>query len=111
MNRSEMEELSRLIEREEVNVNLVDDEDASKRTALHLAARNGHLEVVKYLLEKGGAEVNEEDNDGWTALHLAARYGHLEVVKYLLEKGGTEVNVEGIDGWVRKFIWKVKLNL
>ena len=58
----------------------------------------GHLEVVKYLLEKGGAEVNVKDNFGMTALHYAAENGHLEVVKYLLEKGGAEVNVKTNDG-------------
>ena len=63
-------------------------------TALHLAAMGGHLEVVKYFLEKGGAEVNVKDNCGSTALHLAAWNGHLEVLKYLLEKGGAEANVK-----------------
>ena len=53
MNPSEMEELCRLIEKEEVNVNLENDDAFWERTALHLAAENGHLEVVKYLLEKG----------------------------------------------------------
>ena len=48
------------------------------RTGLHLAAENGKLEVVKYLLEKGGAEVNVQNKGGWTALHYAAINGHLE---------------------------------
>ena len=91
LNPSEMEELRRLMEREcDVNVNLKKDDDIWKRTALHLAADSGKLEVVKYLLEKGGAEVNVQNNGGWTALHLAARNGHLEAVKYLLEKRSEE---------------------
>ena len=96
LNQSEMEEFSRLIEREEVNVNLVNDEIPwNTRTALHWAAMFGQLEVVKYLLEKVGAEVNVKDNQwGWTALHRAASGGHLEVLKYLLEKVGAEVNVQ-----------------
>ena len=72
--------------------------DNSGSTALHLAAWNGKLEVVQYLLEKGGAEVNVKNNSGSTALHWAADKGHLEMVKYLFEKGGAEVNVKNDNG-------------
>jgi len=43
------------------------------------AAESGHLDVVKYLVEKG-ADVHADD-DG--ALRWAAESGHLDVVKYL----------------------------
>ena len=100
MNPSEMEELCRLIEREEVNVNLVDEEDPCKSTALHFAAMFGQLEAVKCLLEKGGANVELKNKEGRTVVHEAAYYGHLEVVEYLLEKGGAEVNAKEIhNGW------------
>ena len=51
--------------------------------ALRYAANNGHLEVVKYLIDKGA------DVRAWSdyALRLAANNGHLEVVKYLIDKG------------------------
>jgi len=48
-----------------------------------MAARNGHRELVKYLLEQG-ADLHAENDE---ALQLAAVNGHLEVVKYLLEQG------------------------
>jgi ankyrin repeat protein len=57
-----------------------------------MAAQQGHLEVVRPLLEKGAA-VNAKDNDGFTPLARAAqnRDGllarHLEVMKFLLAKG------------------------
>ena len=56
------------------------------RSALHLAAGEGHLEVVKLLLE---AKANREarDSEDRTALLLAANSGHAETVKLLLEVG------------------------
>ena len=32
------------------------------------ASQKGHLEIVKYLIEKG-ADINKENNNGETALH------------------------------------------
>ena len=40
------------------------------QTALHKAALNGHLPIIKYLLP-GKADVQARDADGWTALHNA----------------------------------------
>ena len=50
------------------------------------AAKNGDLEVVNALIEKG-ADINLANKDGYTALILAAKYGHLGVVNALIEKG------------------------
>ena len=47
------------------------------------ASRNGHLEVVKYLVEKCHANVEAKDNDGCTPLRFALRHDHLGVVEYL----------------------------
>jgi len=56
-----------------------------KFTPLHLASRNGHLEVVKILLENG-ANINDIGDNG-TALHEAALFCKFNVVKLLLQKG------------------------
>ena len=42
-------------------------------SALHLAAQDGHLQAVRSLVEKGGANVNEINDHGTTPLHLASR--------------------------------------
>ncbi|CZR67067.1 uncharacterized protein PAC_16966 [Phialocephala subalpina] len=71
-------------------------EDRYGRTPLYRASMNGHIEVVKLLLEKG-ANVNAAIEDGSTPLHRASMNGHLESVKLLLEKGAN-VNTATKDG-------------
>ncbi|VDB87230.1 unnamed protein product [Peniophora sp. CBMAI 1063] len=53
---------------------------------LHLAALNGHYEMVNGLLA-GGLDVNVADPSGRTALHAASVGGHLSVVLLLLDYG------------------------
>ncbi|MHC4620631.1 MAG: ankyrin repeat domain-containing protein [Planctomycetota bacterium] len=72
------------------NVNV---EQTNGTTALMVAAQNGHMEIVKALLE-AKADVNiQRKTDGVTALWMAAQNGHVEVVKLLLESKA-DVNVK-----------------
>ncbi|KAH7652308.1 26S proteasome regulatory complex subunit PSMD10 protein [Dioscorea alata] len=66
---------------------VADVKDANKRTALHFAAREGRIEVCKYLLEDLKLDVDVKDEDGETPLLHASRQGHFDVAKYLLEQG------------------------
>ncbi len=52
-------------------------------TALTLAAKNGHVEVVRALLN-AGANVNQTDKNGLTPLMKAAYRGHSRVIVALL---------------------------
>ncbi|XP_075635422.1 uncharacterized protein LOC142607712 [Castanea sativa] len=71
----------------------LDSKDSLGRTALHMAAANGHLDVVEYLINRGVDlnAINEEKN---TPLHWACLNGHIEVVKKLILAGAnvTELN-------------------
>jgi len=71
---------------------------------LHFAANNGHVDVVRFLLEKG-ANVNAQDHRGRTPLHLAALDGHVDVVRFLLEKGAN-VNAQDHRGRTPLCIWQ-----
>ncbi|XP_073699294.1 caskin-2 isoform X2 [Garra rufa] len=67
-----------------------DGSDSNCNTPLHLAARNGHKDVIRLLL-KAGIDINRTTKAG-TALHEAALYGKTEVVRLLLDNG-IDVNI------------------
>ena len=56
----------------------------SECSALILAARNGHLDVVAYLVEKCNVDVNGVDSDGATALHKASGWEQPHIMRYLV---------------------------
>ncbi|XP_063615717.1 26S proteasome non-ATPase regulatory subunit 10-like [Penaeus indicus] len=55
---------------------------------LHVAAEEGHDEVVKMLIS-AGVDVNGKNDKGWTPLHRAAYSGHSSVVTVLVTRGAT----------------------
>ena len=63
----------------------------SSGTPLFLAAGEGRLNAVRYLLDEG-ADVNSRGDYGNTALTEATYFGHPSVIKELLMRGA-EVNV------------------
>ena len=52
------------------------------QTALHHAARNGHLRCLKVLLDSG-AKVDVKNKEGKTALQIALEKGEYESARYL----------------------------
>ena len=61
------------------------------------AARNGDINRVKILVERG-VDLNKADKNGWTALHAAARHGRIETVKILVAHDA-DLNKADKDGW------------
>ncbi|KAL8468480.1 hypothetical protein ACS0TY_031625 [Phlomoides rotata] len=54
------------------------------QTALHLAVRHGHLEMVRFLLERG-ASVNTLDEGGWTPKSLAETHANKDIYDLILD--------------------------
>ncbi|KAJ8343973.1 hypothetical protein SKAU_G00313020 [Synaphobranchus kaupii] len=57
--------------------------DYDARSALHVAASEGHVEVIKFLIENAGANPLANDRWGNTALQEAVRSNHVQTVQLL----------------------------
>jgi ankyrin repeat protein len=57
-------------------------------TAIHEAAKQGHVEVVEYCLQEGFDLREVSNSDGfWTPLMLAAKFGQVNIIDYLISRG------------------------
>lgn len=78
----------------------VNSQQSNLETALFYAARDGFLDMVKFIVTNGGGGKNLEhknkNND--TPLLEAALFNHLDIVKYLVEQGG-DINTVNTWGW------------
>jgi len=60
--------------------------DSHGATPLHIAAANGYLSVLEFLLDHH-CSTEVSDVDLWQPLHAAACWGHLEAVEILAQNG------------------------
>ena len=74
------------------NANAKDSDD--EITALMKASRQGHIDIVQLLYERG-ADVNAKLKDSYTALHFAVQFENVAVVELLLKQGA---NIETTAG-------------
>jgi len=85
-----------------MNTNHVDPNRVTKYgwTAVEIAAINGHIDIVKILVNQYNAKKNfENPNNGSTPLENAIEGGHLETVKQMIKDLGCEYG---------HMAWKVK---
>lgn len=73
-----------------------------EKIPLHLAAENGHVEVVEFFLNKG-ISVNVMDKEGNTPLHYAADNGSRKTISILIRKNA--------DPWLKNFYGKTPVNI
>ncbi|MCB9229121.1 MAG: ankyrin repeat domain-containing protein [Deltaproteobacteria bacterium] len=97
--------------RERIEEDQQDPEMTTKlgETPLHLAAKAGHPDIVRYLLRQACVNVHpkatkpktRDDDRADTPLHFAVKYGWPEIVDLILEgtdKGSAEINQKSSDG-------------
>lgn len=74
----------------------INQRDDSGRTALHLAALNGHAKVVKLLMKKGALIYRSYIGD--TPFHLAAVNNHIECMNVILNVNFRLIDLRNGDG-------------
>jgi len=74
--------------------NIINLQDAHKRTAFMAAAMKGELKICEYLLQNG-AQINCRCSTGETALTFAVRKGNLAITNLLVTNGA---NINVMDG-------------
>ncbi|XP_041369743.1 E3 ubiquitin-protein ligase MIB2-like [Gigantopelta aegis] len=93
INDSDVEKVKKVLER---FPKLVTAQPDNGITCLHIAANDGKLDIVKFLVEKG-FDVNAKDLSGNTAFLKALKKKHVDVSRFLLE-ADTDLEISNDDG-------------
>ncbi|XP_067653324.1 fibronectin type 3 and ankyrin repeat domains protein 1-like [Haliotis asinina] len=88
----DLESVKRILSAGHLNINYRGGEFS--RTLVMEAARNGHRDVVDFLVGRG-ADVSLVDNVGDNTLQFACYNGHLETVKLMLSLNVMDINSRG----------------
>lgn len=87
--------------------------DYDGRTALHIAASEGHMEIVRWLVETIQVDINVKDDTGSTPISDAVRHCHVEVLEYLKSHGAVRDggDLELLDACAKGDLEQVKMLL
>lgn len=71
---------------------IVNAQNESGHTPIHIAALHNHLDIVSLLIDHG-SDLLIKDNSGWSVLHFAASGRNEDIIKLLLD----QPNIDGMD--------------
>ena len=69
---------------------------------IHIAAQNGHAELVRWLVSSAGGKFDVQNGTGQTPMHMAIAYDYHDVVAFLREVGANE-EITNWHGFPAKF--------
>lgn len=94
INKNALERVRKVLSNEPLlNANL-----AQQGSPLRVAVELGKKEIVEFLLNQNGIDVNEPDDNGFTPLHLAVDEGNADIVALFLKHSDTKVNALSVEG-------------
>eukprot|EP00808_Paulinella_micropora_P011691 g28358.t1 len=87
--------------------------DTDGTTAVHVAAANGDVKMLEFLIRKCRVSTNRPAKSGNTPLHLAAQSGHVGALTVLLGPGKADPTLQNHNGWtpLLSAVWHKRLDV